>query len=128
MPVSVCCSGEEECNEEEGHPCINTAKTLNIELSKQLIRLWRSNLRSRTDAALKIHCIDDVDGGDGLALGVLVVRDGVAESGEENLQNTAGLLVDETRDSFDSTTANEMMDRQLLPRFHAESELPVRCT
>ena len=46
-------------------------------------------------AALSFQGIDNVERGDGLALGVLGVRDGVADDAlEEGLENTAGLLVD----------------------------------
>jgi len=46
-------------------------------------------------AALALESVDDVEGGDGLALGVLGVGDGVTDDTlEEGLENTAGLLVD----------------------------------
>ena len=46
-------------------------------------------------AALTLESVDDVEGGDGLALGVLSVGDSVADDTlEEGLENTAGLLVD----------------------------------
>lgn len=45
--------------------------------------------------ALALESVDDVEGGDGLALGVLGVGDGVTDDAlEEGLENTAGLLVD----------------------------------
>jgi hypothetical protein len=46
-------------------------------------------------ATLSLQCIDDVERGDGLALGVLGVGDGITDDTlEEALQDTAGLLVD----------------------------------
>ena len=64
--------------------------------------------------SLSLESVDDVHGGDGLALGVLRVSDGVADDVlEEDLQNTASLLVDETRDSLNSTTASETADSWL---------------
>ena len=44
---------------------------------------------------LALESVDDVEGGDGLALGVLGVGDSVTDDTlEEGLKNTAGLLVD----------------------------------
>ncbi|RCN53557.1 core histone H2A/H2B/H3/H4 [Ancylostoma caninum] len=49
-------------------------------------------------AALALEGVDDVHGGDGLALGVLAVGDSVTDHVlKENLEDSAGLLVDETR-------------------------------
>lgn len=46
-------------------------------------------------AALALEGVDDVQRGDGLALGVLGVGDGVTDDTlEEGLQDTTGLLVD----------------------------------
>ena len=45
--------------------------------------------------ALTLKCVDNVQGGDSLALGVFGVCDGVANNTfEEGLQNTSGLFVD----------------------------------
>jgi hypothetical protein len=44
---------------------------------------------------LTLESVDNVEGGDGLALGVLGVGDGVTDDPlEEGLQNTTGLFVD----------------------------------
>jgi hypothetical protein len=62
-------------------------------------------------AALTLESVDDVEGGDGLALGVLSVGDSVADDTlEEGLENTAGLLVDHGRDTLDTTTTRETAD------------------
>ena len=46
-------------------------------------------------AALSLESVDDVEGGDGLALGVLGVGDCVADDAfEEGLEDTAGFFVD----------------------------------
>jgi hypothetical protein len=45
--------------------------------------------------ALALESVDNVEGGDGLALGVLSVGDSIANDAlEEGLQDTTGLLVD----------------------------------
>ena len=46
-------------------------------------------------AALSLESIDNVEGGDGLALGVLSVGDSVTDDTlKEGLENTTGFLVD----------------------------------
>lgn len=46
-------------------------------------------------SALALQSIDDVEGGDGLALGVLSVGDCIADNAlEEGLEDTTGLFVD----------------------------------
>lgn len=50
-------------------------------------------------AALSLEGVDDVEGGDGLALGVLSVGDCVTDDAlEEGLEDTAGLFVDHWRE------------------------------
>lgn len=62
-------------------------------------------------AALAFQSIDDVHGSDGLPLGVLGVGDGVTDDVlKENLEHTTGLFVNETGDTFDSTTASQTTD------------------
>ena len=44
---------------------------------------------------MALESVDDIEGGDGLALGVLGVGDGVTDDTlEEGLENTTGLLID----------------------------------
>lgn len=65
-------------------------------------------------AALTFERIDNVHGGDGLPLGVLSVRDSVTNNVfQENLEHTAGLFVDETGDTFDTTAASQTADSRL---------------
>ncbi len=66
-------------------------------------------------AALPLEGVDDVEGSDGLAAGVLSVGDGVTDDVlEEDLEDTAGLLVDQAGDTLDTTTASEAADGGLL--------------
>ena len=61
--------------------------------------------------ALALEGVDDVHGGDGLAAGVLGVGDGITDDVlEEDLEDTAGLLVDEAGDALDTATAGETAD------------------
>ena len=60
---------------------------------------------------MTLESVDNVEGGDGLALGVLGVCDGVTDDTlEEGLENTAGLLVDHGGDTLDTTTTRETAD------------------
>ena len=62
-------------------------------------------------ASLALEGIHDVHGRDRLAAGVLGVGDRVADHGlKEDLEDTAGLLIDEARDALDTTTASEAAD------------------
>ncbi len=59
-------------------------------------------------AALALQGVDDVHGGDSLPLGMLGVGDGVADDVlKEDLENSAGLLVDEAGDALDSSTTGQ---------------------
>mmetsp|Transcript_29798 Transcript_29798/g.44203 ORF Transcript_29798/g.44203 Transcript_29798/m.44203 type:complete len:120 (-) Transcript_29798:58-417(-) len=62
-------------------------------------------------AALALERVDDVHGGDGLAASVLGVGHGIAHDAlKEDLEDTAGLFVDEAGDTLDTTTACETAD------------------
>ena len=71
----------------------------------------RSSLSAETvqRAALSLQGVDDKSiSGDGLALGVFGVGDGVTNHVlEEDLQNTTRLLVDQTRNSLDTTSPSQ---------------------
>ncbi len=59
-------------------------------------------------ASLSFQRVHDVHGGDGLSLGVLCVSNGITNDVlQEHLQHTAGLLVDQTGNTLDSTAASE---------------------
>src|SRR5699024_12410610 len=56
----------------------------------------------RSSDLLAFQSVDDVHGGDGLALGVLSVGDGIADHVlQEHLQDTSSFLVDQAGDSLD---------------------------
>merc|ERR1712216_536840 len=62
-------------------------------------------------AALALEGVHDVHGGHGLPAGVLSVGDGVTDDVlKEDLEDTAGLLVDEPGDALDATTASKAAD------------------
>ena len=78
-----------------------------VEVAKEMLRVTRdgasevmvevSCLAAETveGTALALESVDDVEGSDGLALGVLGVGDGITDDTlEEGFENTAGLLVD----------------------------------
>ena len=63
----------------------------------KLDRVVMTRLTTETvqGAALALESVDNVQGGDGLALGVLSVGDGVTDDTlEEGLEDTTGLFVD----------------------------------
>lgn len=75
-----------------------------------------SNLTTETvqGTALALEGVDNVEGGDGLALGVLSVGDSVTDDTlKEGLEDTTGLLVDHGRDTLDTTTTSETTDSGL---------------
>ena len=62
-------------------------------------------------ASLPLEGIDNIHGGDGLPLGVFGVGDGIPDDVlKENLEDSTGLLVDESRDTLDSSTASQPSD------------------
>ena len=61
--------------------------------------------------SLTLQSVDHIHGGHGLPLSVLGVGDGITDDVlEEHLQDTAGLLVDETGDTLHTTTASQAAD------------------
>lgn len=81
---------------------------------KRLTRRTEVN-RQRTytiqRATLALQRVDHVERRDGLALGVLRVRHSVADHAlQEQLEHTARLVVDQTRDTLDTATARETAD------------------
>ena len=65
-------------------------------------------------AALALESVDDVERRDRLALGVLRVRDRVADHAfKEELEHTTSLVVDQTRDTLNTTTTGETTDSGL---------------
>ena len=78
-------------------------------------------------ASLPLEGIDHIHGGDGLPLGVLGVGDGVPDDVlKENLEDTTGLFVDESRDTLDSSTTRQPPDGGLGDALDVVSQhLPV---
>ena len=65
-------------------------------------------------SALSLEGIDDIEGGDGLSLGVLGVGDGVLDNVLEELsEDNSGLVIDEGADSLDTTSSGESSDSWL---------------
>ena len=70
--------------------------------------------KSVEGASLPLESIDNVHGRHGPSLGVLCVGDCITDHVlQEHLENSAGLLVDEARDTLDSTTASQTADSGL---------------
>jgi len=66
-------------------------------------RLRSLTTKTIQSTALALQSIDDIEGRDGLALGVLSVGDSITDDTfEEGLQNTTGLFVDHCDDTLDS--------------------------
>lgn len=64
--------------------------------------------------ALPLKSVDDIERGNSLALGVLSVCDRVSDDRlEEELEDTTGLVVDEARDTLDTTTTRQTADSGL---------------
>jgi hypothetical protein len=62
-------------------------------------------------AALSFQSVDDVHGGDSLALGVFGVCDGITNDVfKEHLEDTTGFFVDQARDTLDTTTTSQSTD------------------
>ena len=58
-------------------------------------------------AALAFQSVHHIHGGDSLPLGVLGVGDGITDDVlKEDLEDTTGLLVDEARDTLDTTSSS----------------------
>lgn len=65
-------------------------------------------------AALALESVDNVERGNSLALGVLSVGDRVTDNRlEEELEDTTGLVVDQTGDTLNTTTTRETADSGL---------------
>ena len=61
--------------------------------------------------SLPLEGIDDIHGGDSLPLGVFGVGDSIPDDVlKEDLEDSTGLLIDESRDTLDSSTASQTPD------------------
>ena len=64
--------------------------------------------------SLSLEGIDDIHSGDSLPLGVFSVGDGITDDVlKEDLEDTTGLLVDQARDTLDTTTTRQTADSGL---------------
>ena len=65
-------------------------------------------------ASLPLQSIDNIHGGDSLPLGVFSVGDSIPDDIlKENLEDSTGLLIDESRDTLDSSTTSQTPDGRL---------------
>ncbi len=65
-------------------------------------------------AALTLEGIDNIHGGDSLPLGVFGVGDGITDDVlKEDLEDSSGLLIDEARDTLDTSAASQSTDGRL---------------
>ena len=72
--------------------------------------LMVGNLTSKAvqSTSLSLQSIDDVHSGDSFPLGMLSVGDSVTNNiFQENLEHTSGLFINETRDTFDTTSSGQ---------------------
>ena len=78
-----------------------------------LVRVFAGCLTSESvqSTSLPLQGVDHVHGSDSLPLGVLGVSDSVTDDIlKEHLEDTTGLLVDESRDTLDSSTTRQPPD------------------
>ena len=79
-------------------------------------RLSEMSLTSESveGTSLPLEGIDNIHGGNGLPLGMFGVGDSIPDDIlKENLENSTSLLIDQTRDPLDSSTAGQSPDGRL---------------
>ena len=70
--------------------------------------------KSVQGTSLALQSVDHIHSGDGLSLGMLGVCYGITDYIlKENLKNSTGLLVDQSGDTLDTTTASQTADSGL---------------
>ena len=77
--------------------------------SKKMYPTELDNLTAESveGASLALEGVDHIHGGHGLPLGVLGVGDGIPDDVlKEDFEDSTGLLIDESRDTLDSSTAS----------------------
>lgn len=63
---------------------------------------------------MALEGIDNIHGGDSLPLGMLSVGDSITDDVlKEDLEDTSGLLIDQARDTLDTTSASQTADSGL---------------
>ena len=87
---------------------VNTAVCLSVLYT---LSRWGLTAESVEGASLSLEGVDYVHGCDRLPLGVLSVGDSITNDVfQENLQDTTSFLVDESRDTFDSSSSCKTTD------------------
>jgi hypothetical protein len=88
---------------------------------------WRLSTESVQGSPLPLESVDHVEGGDGLAAGVLGVGDCITDDIlQKHLEHPTGLLIDQARDTLDSSTASQSADGRLGDALDVVSQdLPV---
>merc|ERR1719357_892993 len=72
---------------------------------------WRLTAESVEGPALPLQSVDDVHGGDSLPLGVLGVGDSITDDVlQEDLEDSPGLLVDQSGDTLDTAATSQTAD------------------
>ena len=115
----------------ENDKILPTIPTMSIPLRKteqtqQRPQPITTNLTAETvdGAPLTFECVHNIERGDRLPLGVLGVGDSIAnDTFKENFEDTSGFLIDEARDTLDTTTASETADCRLRDALYAMSEM-----
>ena len=93
---------------------MSRSKSLPRDASGQTHRKARLTSESVEGLALPLEGVDNIHGGDGLPASVLGVGDGITDDVlKEDLEDSAGLLVDEAADALDSTPAGKTADGRL---------------
>ena len=73
--------------------------------------------KSIQGTSLALEGIDHIHGSHGLPLGMLGVGDGITDDIlQENLENSTGLLVDQARDTLDTSPTSQTTDGRMLSR------------
>ena len=78
-----------------------------------MLSVWQDGLTAESvqGASLPLQGIDHIHGGDSLPLGVFGVGDGIPDHIlQEDLEDTTGLLVDQARDTLDSSPPRQTPD------------------
>ena len=87
---------------------------IHIAWVSQLNRLRSLAAKSVQSPALPLQGIDNVHSSDSLPLSMLSVGDSISDDiFEENLKDTSGFFIDESRNSLDSTTTSQSPDSGL---------------
>ncbi|CAG5092672.1 Similar to Histone H3 (Urechis caupo) [Cotesia congregata] len=88
--------------------CHQTALKDKCQLATKLLGVRYLTSETVESTALTFQCVDYIHGCDSLTFSVLCVSDSVTDDVfKENFEHTTGLFVDQSRDTFDSTTTGQ---------------------